>query len=161
MAILFLSRFSAALLFFCPFTVHGQCSPETNQFGPTKTSEVNVVHDGKMFSFKWNETSCGRCVDEKENTYSYGAYYNIPSYEECAKTCLNKMDQLLLEDQQDGSGSFRGIDYVCEKVHGSGSCNPNPDKYYFEGECRFLFVTWIHWTVKIPLLILISLPVTI
>jgi hypothetical protein len=65
-----------------------------------------------MFSFKWNETSCGRCVDEKENTYSYGAYYNIPSYEECAKTCLNKMDQLLLEDQQDGSGSFRGIDYV-------------------------------------------------
>jgi hypothetical protein len=59
-----------------------------------------------MFSFKWNETSYGRCVDEKENTYSYCAYYNIPSHEECAKTCLNKMDQVLLEDQQDGSGSF-------------------------------------------------------
>jgi hypothetical protein len=89
-----------------------------------------------MFSFKWNETSYGRCVDEKENTYSYDAYYNIPSYEECAKTCLNKMDQLLLEDQQDGSGSFRGIDYICES---RGSGNPHPDKYYVEGECHCLF----------------------
>jgi hypothetical protein len=58
---------------------------------PTET-EVNVIHGGEIFSFKWNETSYGRCDDEKENTYSYGAYYNITSYEECAKTCLNKMD---------------------------------------------------------------------
>lgn len=49
------------------------------------------------------------------------------------------MDQVLLEDQQDGSGSFRGIDYVCETVRGGSGNNPNPDKYYFEGECRCLF----------------------
>ena len=100
-------------------------------------AEVNVQHGGEMFTFKWNETSYGRCVDNTYNTYSYGAYNNIPSYEECAKTCLDRMDQvLLLEDQRLGSMSFRGIDYICES---RGSMNANPDKYYFEGECRCLF----------------------
>ena len=82
-------------------------------------------YDGVEFHFKWNETY-GSCVDYEDRLYEYGEFYDLESFADCAKACLQDVDEKLTKTKV-----LRGIDYVCE--------SKKDGLYYDEGKCRCLY----------------------
>jgi len=78
---------------------------------------VTVRRNHRHFNFKLESSHDRKCADRHRQLYEYGQFRNVHSFDQCARTCVNRVPSFLLNHLQ-------GVDYNCH----AKACNCLFDK---------------------------------
>ena len=78
---------------------------------------ITVRRNHRHFNFKLESSHDRKCADRHRQLYEYGQFRNVHSFDQCARTCVNRVPSFLLNHLQ-------GVDYNCH----AKACNCLFDK---------------------------------
>ena len=84
------------------FQLYTQPTEDMREVRRTLCGVVERTRVSRNFEFELVNDERGHCVDDDDNTYSFGAFEDVKTYTDCAERCVD-----------DGDAGIRGIEFDC------------------------------------------------